>query len=217
MGAGHSVILKQFKLALLAYIAQAVLGVPQLASGKPVLQSPEFQFIKDKLSQKLQKTDLAPIHLASHAIVAGANEMGLDPLLLLAVIEQESRFRADAVGAVGEIGLMQIRPKTAEWIMSKHGLVFKGKDSLFDPLENIKIGVLYLTWLHRKFGTPEVAISAYNMGPIAAQRFVRQNIIPKIYFEKVQAKYQNLKEESQFVSSRCQPAGFNASTLLAAN
>ena len=42
-----------------------------------------------------------------------ARRAGLDPALVDAVMKVESDYRADAIGAAGEIGLMQVRPSTA--------------------------------------------------------------------------------------------------------
>jgi hypothetical protein len=64
---------------------------------------------------------------------------GLDPRLVDAVIAVESNYRPGAIGAVGEMGLMQVRPSTARL------LGFKGTDrDLAEPATNIRLGVAYL-------------------------------------------------------------------------
>ena len=51
------------------------------------------------------------------AIVRGhAANYRLNPALLAAVIEQESKFNADARSSTGAVGLMQLQPQTAEGI-----------------------------------------------------------------------------------------------------
>src|SRR5687767_4675578 len=47
-------------------------------------------------------------------ISRAAEKYRVDPLLVKAVIWQESRFNKNAKGRAGEIGLMQIMPMTAE-------------------------------------------------------------------------------------------------------
>lgn len=64
---------------------------------------------------------------------------GLPPEVAEAVAYVESGFSPDAVGGVGEIGLMQIRPSTAE--MLGHG---GGALALFDPAVNARFAVRYL-------------------------------------------------------------------------
>ena len=68
-----------------------------------------------------------------------AERVGLDPALIDAVIKVESDYRPEAIGAAGEIGLMQVLPSTARL------LGFNGNDKeLADPATNIRLGVTYL-------------------------------------------------------------------------
>jgi len=72
-------------------------------------------------------------------ITLEAGRTGLDPRLVDAVIKVESDYRPDAIGAAGEIGLMQVRPSTARL------LGFGGADrELAEPATNIRLGVTYL-------------------------------------------------------------------------
>jgi len=72
-------------------------------------------------------------------ITQEAGRTGLDPRLVDAVIKVESDYRPDAIGAAGEIGLMQVRPSTARL------LGFGGTDrELAQPATNLRLGVTYL-------------------------------------------------------------------------
>jgi len=65
---------------------------------------------------------------------------GLPPDLADAVARVESAFNPDAVGKVGEVGLMQVRPETANM------LGYRGPVAgLFEPETNIRYGVAYLS------------------------------------------------------------------------
>ena len=69
--------------------------------------------------------------------VAAAN--GVPPALVDAVVRIESRYDPTAVGSIGEIGLMQVRPKTAAL------LGFEGSSAeLAEPTTNLRYGVGYL-------------------------------------------------------------------------
>lgn len=90
----------------------------------------------------------------------------LDPVLVLALIKTESQFNDRAVGAVGEIGLMQIKPDTAEWVCEKNNIKWKGQSELKKPTYNIQIGLLYLNELKNKFkNEANLYLNAYNTGP----------------------------------------------------
>jgi hypothetical protein len=94
----------------------------------------------------------------ANEIVAKAKQMGVDPRLALAVAYRESRLNPNTKnGTSGEIGLMQVRPTTAE------GMGFSVED-LRDPAKNIEIGLTYLKQGLEKFGDPMLAVAGYNAG-----------------------------------------------------
>jgi hypothetical protein len=73
------------------------------------------------------------------AIVQEAAASGVPPALVDAVVRIESRYDPTAVGSIGEIGLMQVRPKTAAL------LGFQGTSAeLAEPRTNLRYGVGYL-------------------------------------------------------------------------
>lgn len=98
-------------------------------------------------------------------IVKEARRAELDPSLVAAVINVESRWQADAVSRKGAKGLMQLMPTTAEWIADKTGQAVITEQDLFSPETNIRLGVCYLADLLAQFGNDEtLALAAYNGG-----------------------------------------------------
>jgi soluble lytic murein transglycosylase len=101
-----------------------------------------------------------------------AEDKGLDPALIAAVIYEESRFR-DQTSHVGARGLMQITPDTADFI-ARHsgGYRFKQSD-LATPQINISYGSYYLRYLIDHYGGSEtLAVAAYNAGLGNVDRWV---------------------------------------------
>lgn len=97
-------------------------------------------------------------------ICAAADRYGLDRALVAAVVKTESSFRADAVSAVGAVGLMQLMPSTAEWIAFRRGEDFV-ESSLYDPESNLDMGCWLLTYLIDRYdGNVKFALIAYNAG-----------------------------------------------------
>lgn len=87
----------------------------------------------------------------------------LNPLLVTALMRQESRFEAKIRSSAGAAGLMQVMPATAEWIKGKAGL--PGYD-LNDPNDNINLGTWYLDYTHSEYNNHSLfAVASYNAGP----------------------------------------------------
>lgn len=84
-------------------------------------------------------------------------EYNICPELLMAIIEQESGGNPDAVGAAGEIGLMQIYPKYHSDRMEELGVY-----SLYAPKSNILVGADYLAELFQKYGDVYTVLQVYN-------------------------------------------------------
>lgn len=107
-----------------------------------------------------------------------AEEYGVDPLLVFAVIKAESNFNKDAVSNRNAKGVMQIVDNTAEEVASNIVLEEKyNSDMLFDEDINIKIGTKYLADLIKKYGNYYVAVAAYNAGTGTVDKWIERKII----------------------------------------
>ncbi|MEE9240136.1 MAG: lytic transglycosylase domain-containing protein [bacterium] len=112
---------------------------------------------------------------------------GVDPLLVKAIIQVESRFNPYAYSSQGAMGLMQINQVTAKHL---------GMKNPFDVRENIEGGTRYLkTLLKRHYWDIHRALASYNAGPAAVDRFGGIPPYPETYryVWKVINEYRNLK------------------------
>jgi hypothetical protein len=92
-----------------------------------------------------------------------AEEKGLDPSLVRAVVQVESNYDHQAVSPKGAMGLMQIMPETAKRL---------GLSDAFHPEKNLTAGVAYLKGLIEKYGGElPLALAAYNAGAGAVDRY----------------------------------------------
>lgn len=123
----------------------------------------------------------------SEAILHASEAHSLDPLLVLAVIEVESRFRPGAVSERGARGLMQIRPDVAAALADELDITnWAGKKSLEDPVINVRLGIFYLSQLKQNFRDLKLALTAYNVGPTALKnRLEAQEPVSFHYAKKV--------------------------------
>jgi soluble lytic murein transglycosylase len=93
-----------------------------------------------------------------------AADKGLDPALIAGVIYVESRF-VDQTSHAGAKGLMQIMPRTADYIAVKSGGTAFEQGDLATPQINIAYGSWYLRYLLDRYHGHEVlALAAYNAG-----------------------------------------------------
>lgn len=99
-----------------------------------------------------------------------STEYNVDRSLVKAVIFKESRFKETAVSSKGAIGLMQLMPSTALWLMNK----LKIEDYKIESADNnIRLGTYYLSYLMNLMDSDEeYALLAYNAGPENAKRWV---------------------------------------------
>lgn len=128
----------------------------------------------------------------TRTILNDSKKYELDPVFILAVMKTESGFNPTVVGTVGERGLMQILPETAEWVAKKYQVTWKGPKSLFDPTTNARIGIRYFHWLRTHFGKmPSKYVSAYNMGAKKVREMYSNDKKPRIYATKVMKNYED--------------------------
>jgi len=99
--------------------------------------------------------NLAGVTRYSGALNEVASMAGVSPVLLEALVWEESRWNPKAVSPKGAIGLSQLMPGTAEEL---------GVDP-HDPLANLAGGARYLKMQLDRFGDLELALAAYCAGP----------------------------------------------------
>lgn len=97
-----------------------------------------------------------------------------------AIIRQESNFDTSAISPAGARGLMQLMPRTAKDVARKLKVRYSLRRLTDSPSYNIRLGRAYLARLLSRFdGSYVLAIAAYNAGPGAAKRWVRENGDPR--------------------------------------
>jgi soluble lytic murein transglycosylase len=100
----------------------------------------------------------------SGTVETAAAEFDVDPLLIWAVMRQESRYDPEALSYVGARGLMQVMPATQVWIAEQMAEEIPPGDA-FSPEVSIRMGAWFLRFLLDYFdGDLELAIAAYNGG-----------------------------------------------------
>lgn len=142
------------------------------------------------VTERLPKKFKNKAQNVTETIIKEAAKHGLDPYFVMAVISGESSFNPLAIGPVGEIGMMQIRPTTGEWMAKKVKMKWNGEKTLRDPIANIKLGTAYIAWLREKFDNhSQLYLAAYNMGARSVNKALAKNVWPKDYPKHVMKRY----------------------------
>ena len=143
------------------------------------------------LVQRCRGLTEAEIFELASTLVVEAERYELDPALVIAVMHVESRYRNYAVSHVNALGLMQIMPATGEWMAAQMDIPWRGPQTLFDPIVNVRIGIAYLRHLADRYdGDIGTALVAYNWGPGRIDRRLRRGVeLPKEYAQLVLEAY----------------------------
>ncbi|MGF1500005.1 MAG: transglycosylase SLT domain-containing protein [Elainellaceae cyanobacterium] len=101
-----------------------------------------------------------------------AEQRQLNPMMVMGLIRQESRFEPQIRSVAGATGLMQIMPATGQWIAQQTDLP---NYDLNDPNDNIKMGTWYLDYTHSEYGDNSLfAVASYNAGPGNVADWIRR-------------------------------------------
>ncbi len=116
-----------------------------------------------------------PVQFQTH-VLREAKKRGVDPRFLLAIMKQESSFRAGAKSPAGARGLLQLVYDTALKFNKQAGYTNLQPDDLYDPATNIAIGAEYIKFLKDEFGGLYEGIAAsYNGGEDNALRWLNRS------------------------------------------
>jgi soluble lytic murein transglycosylase-like protein/TolA-binding protein len=123
----------------------------------------------------------------SAEIVKYASRFGVDPLLVSAVMRQESIFDDKIVSPAGAIGLMQVMPTTGEGIARELKETF-AEESLYNYETNIRYGTFYLRKRSVQFdGNKVLVLCSYNAGAHNAVKWRdrNKNLDPDLFVEDI--------------------------------
>ena len=157
-------------------IDQAALDTQNLKGDK------ERRAVANHLATKYRISTAESLRYVSHAIEV-ANEVNLDPVLLLAIMATESSFNPNAQSHAGAQGLMQVLTRVHTEKFEPYG----GTVAAFVPEANIRVGALILKACIAKAGSLEAGLRSYLGAPNASGG-------PNSYTYKVIAEREELNE-----------------------
>lgn len=140
-----------------------------------------------KLSTGIQKAyAVAPdtANRVSPMIIQSADKYAVDPLLLAAMIRQESSYKNYAISPAGAVGLTQVIPRY--WQQTCPG-------DLSDEYHNINCGTYILATYNNKAGSWPKALAYYNVGPAGYNSSSKMKKQGEKYARQVKQHHNTLK------------------------
>jgi len=142
--------------------ADLTVGQPDDSAAAPIRPSvtrdagPEIDALATLVAKRYRIANETTRVLIAAAYREG-QRVGIDPLLIVAVIAVESRFNPIAESDAGAQGLMQVIPG-----YHKDQMKAAGVDSALDPHDNIRLGSQILREYIRRGGTEAAGLQIYN-------------------------------------------------------
>jgi soluble lytic murein transglycosylase-like protein len=142
--------------ALIAAQPQTTAPLAETVSEPPVVNS-RYRALSEFLAKRYKVSQAVTLDLVTIAHTAG-QQLGLDPLLIIAVIAVESRFNPIAESVAGAKGLMQVIPK---YHVEKFRELGGEQYAVFDPETNILVGSRILKEYLARTGHVDSALQMY--------------------------------------------------------
>jgi soluble lytic murein transglycosylase len=120
-------------------------------------------------------------------LALAAKTSALDPVLVAALIRQESGFNPRAVSVAGARGLMQVLPSVGEEVSRALTYPFWYPALLFDPDANLQLGTAHLATFIKQHGAVPRVLAAYNAGGSRVTRWVTKAgaADPELFAERI--------------------------------
>ncbi|MBT7523132.1 MAG: lytic transglycosylase domain-containing protein [Gammaproteobacteria bacterium] len=107
------------------------------------------------------------------------SDSNIEKSLLLGIARKESIFIQYAKSSAGALGIMQILPRTAYWVLKKAKMKMVSKNYLYNKNMNIFIGSYYFKYLFSKKKSYVESIASYNAGLNIVSKWRKQNNAPE--------------------------------------
>lgn len=163
------------KLSMNVYVSMEIKAVskevtqahlPQIAERLTALQ--EYDTLL-QISEKFGEINSYTYPLAyNDKLHKISKKEGVDTLLVLAIMREESRFNPKVVSVAGAIGLMQLMPKTAKLYSRINDI-----EDIYQPDNNIKAGVKHISKLLKEYRNIWYAVAAYNAGEHRVNNWIK--------------------------------------------
>jgi soluble lytic murein transglycosylase-like protein len=166
-----------------------------LLAGCPDTTDPRIAFLEGWLEERAPRIDAESRGEVVSALLESEATAEVDAFLLVALIEEESRYDPSARSRRGARGLTQVVPATGRDVAFRIGIHWSGPEALYDPADSVRIGAAYLAELKEEFGPWPDALAAYHSGPTRIRRIKNSGgRVPSGYASSVLERHRRIHE-----------------------
>ena len=179
----------------IVYSEPAPAPVPEPIDWQPEVDKPEAELAPEPEPEPEPFYHDIPLATELQDFVRDeAEQRGVPPELILAMMDQESDYRTNLVSGTNDYGIMQINKVNHETLSKILGVT-----DFLDPEQNIRCGTYMIGELLAKYdGDMHRALTSYNRGESGANKYFKKNgTYETSYSRSIIEIYNNLTEEKK--------------------
>lgn len=181
-------------LVLIGFIGGLVVG-RAIAPKKQVtvtetVEVPSYEADSLPVAEEVTYFDVPLSHSLQRYIYEVCADENVPVSLIIAMIDQESKFNPEVVSKTGDYGLMQINTINHEWLAEEYRIA-----DMLDPYQNVFCGIKVIGSYIQNYNDYGLALMAYNMGDYGAKKAWENDIKSTSYSESVLALMQKYEQE----------------------
>lgn len=171
-------------LVLIGFIGGLVVG-RATAPKKQVtvtetVEVPSYEADSLPVAEEVTYFDVPLSHSLQRYIYEVCADENVPVSLIIAMIDQESKFNPEVVSKTGDYGLMQINTINHEWLAEEYRTA-----DMLDPYQNVFCGIKVIGSYIQNYNDYGLALMAYNMGDYGAKKAWENGIKSTSYSESV--------------------------------
>lgn len=181
-------------LVLIGFIGGLVVG-RATAPKKQVtvtetVEVPSYEANSLPVAEEVTYFDVPLSHSLQRYIYEVCADENVPVSLIIAMIDQESKFNPEVVSKTGDYGLMQINTINHEWLAEEYRTA-----DMLDPYQNVFCGIKVIGSYIQNYNDYGLALMAYNMGDYGARKAWESGIESTSYSESVLTLMQQYEQE----------------------
>ena len=154
------------------------------------VEVPSYEANSLPVAEEVTYFDVPLSHSLQRYIYEVCADENVPVSLIIAMIDQESKFNPEVVSKTGDYGLMQINTIYHEWLAEEYRTA-----DMLDPYQNVFCGIKVIGSYIQNYNDYGLALMAYNMGDYGAKKAWENGIKSTSYSESVLALMQKYEQE----------------------